>query len=663
MMRTALKINSTKLNFSNKIQTLDENIVLLNSFHENNKMVWQYKEVEIVDNYSQKGDFVLIKRNIKINKTNNYKIKYFINHPLKNYEVFIPGVMYKDNRDGKGKFPRIGDEKYWSFDESRMSIPGAIQLSDKDSTLIFAHRSNKLHLSSCWSEDSVSFTLPSKEGPYSYTGKDTLEKADMDKKSSFILLEEGKVINQEFVFYIGNNPCKDSTSHYLKYVENFPSLSSIYKPEISNSDFIGLLLRHLLFLVEENENGYFLKMGKGNGEYQNVYDFTSASFLVKSIEAASIFSSIDIKTIKKSLSEEVKDILEAEEEKVLKDLSYKQLAEKIGDYFLQAQESKGIFRDCQDLNKNIWGGYLGIGENDDFRYNINARTNGEAILSYLNLKDNCDRYSRENYSELIDNVVEFYLTNQLENGNYGRWWTEDSSLVDDKGTNGGYIFLLFIKYYQKTKRKDLLLSIKKAAPYYASLVERGDFFGDTLDAESFDKEAGQILLRSFLALYELDEFNTPYYLELCKKCANYITTWIQVDNIYFDKSTPLGKRDFKTKGMTSVSIANQHLDFYGMMIAYDFLKLHKYCNEEIYSLLAKNMIHASKQLVSTPKDLLGRDKEFYGWLPEQINHTRWDYFSKKSRLSGYFYINIAWVQVLVLNYLLKIEEEFPEVIE
>ena len=75
-------------------------------------------------------------------------------------------------------------------------------------------------------------------------------------------------------------------------------------------------------------------MGKGNGDIQDVYEFTGASFLIKSIEAAFVFS----------------------------ESGNPALAEKIGTFFLQAENPpmSGIFRDNRNLKTGDWYGRAGV---------------------------------------------------------------------------------------------------------------------------------------------------------------------------------------------------------------------------------------------------------------------------------------------------------------
>jgi len=112
--------------------------------------------------------------------------------------------------------------------------------------------------------------------------------------------------------------------------------------------------------------------------------------------------------------------------------------------------------------------------------------------------------------------------------------------------------------------------------------------------------------------------------------------------------------------MTSVSIAHHHLDFYGMSIAYEFLRYGQLAGDAFFEDQAGLLMQACRQLVATPELLLGRGAEDVGWQPEQLNHTGWDYFDRNSQMHGSFDIDIAWVTVLGLGAYQRIARRFPQ---
>ena len=119
----------------------------------------------------------------------------------------------------------------------------------------------------------------------------------------------------------------------------------------------------------------------------------------------------------------------------------------------------------------------------------------------------------------------------------------------------------------------------------------------------------------------------------------------------------MGALGFASQGMTSASIANEHLDFYGFLISYDFLRLYRASGDNLFKTQALNMLNACRQFICSPTEDLGSKR--YGWQPEQFNQTDWDYLDVPGR-TGFFSIDIAWVTVLSLGAFHKLKKEFPE---
>ncbi len=333
-------------------------------------------------------------------------------------------------------------------------------------------------------------------------------------------------------------------------------------------------------------------------------------------------------------------------------------------FFLQAERSEGIFQDNYDLEKQVWGGYLGIGEHPEFQYMVNSRCNGEAMKYYvlLSLSLRSLGIDEGQYISLARRVARFYCEAQLSSGSFGRWWTEKGKPGDIQGTNGAYIgsfFAALIPHLNDNDplKNDMLSAVHQAYTYYAELAFEGAFYGDTLDADSCDKEAGIALLSFFfLDLYELEQ--DKRHLESAQLAAEFIVQWIWQQDSYLPPDSPLGRLGFSTRGMTSVSVAHHHLDFYGLSIAYEFLRFAKHANNPFYEQQAKIMLNACRQLVATEAQPLGRDETFIGWQPEQLNHTYWEYFDRPELMNGHFDIDIAWVTVLTLGSYQMIQKTF-----
>jgi len=276
-------------------------------------------------------------------------------------------------------------------------------------------------------------------------------------------------------------------------------------------------------------------------------------------------------------------------------------------------------------------------------------------------------YDVSPYIDLARRVALFYSEIQLSSGSFGRWWTPEGKPKDIQGTNGAYIGSFLCALIPMLEESDplkkvLIGAVHKAYMFYAKLADEGAFYGDTLDADSCDKEAGVALLSFFMDLYHLDG-NKRHHLKSAHLAAEFIIQWIWQQSSYLPQESPLGKKGFSTLGMTSVSVAHHHLDCYGMAIAYEFLRFATAANLPFYAKQASLMIAACKQLVHGKENNLGRDESFFGWQPEQINHTNWEYFNRPELMNGHYEIDIAWVTILTLSFFDRIRGEFPEALQ
>lgn len=574
-------------------------------------------------------------------------------------DVMVPSVWYEGNIKGEGLFPSERTAAYWHFEETRMAIPAMIVLSYPAGSLaasLSAATEEQTLADVSWSPNGISFRIPAKEEPYSYRGKKSLVYTEDEVWSSFHL--DKNAIFSRRLNILACDEGKYET--YVDFIKKFYSQDT-KRPAYTWTEYQETKLTRLLNMVRRAQNGgAYLIMGEGNGEVDDVYHFTSGSFLVKSLEAAVRFAQTPEDAFKRKNRHlqkavcRIRTLFNIENS----DLG-KALAKLIADFFLSGEEAPGCFLDCISLDTGEKGGYLGIGEHPEFKHLINARCNGEAMCAYLHLYD---ILKEPKYLELCKRVASFYLQHQLKSGSYGRWFSKDGKSIDSNGTNGAHIGLFLVNLEKRIPFDSRLEeSVDKAAAYYASLADSEQFYADTLDADSADKEAG-IAILSFLLSY-MENRKTRKYAKEAKKAAYFISTWIWQDESFLPQSSKLKKEGFSTRGLSAVSVAHHHLDFYGMLIARDFLRLYDLTKDEFFRSQAVILLSGSLQLIKNDEHPLDRDASFYGYQPEQINHTRWDYFSFESNMNGTYGIDIAWVNVLGYGAYLDILNNFKEVLD
>ena len=150
-----------------------------------------------------------------------------------------------------------------------------------------------------------------------------------------------------------------------------------------------------------------------------------------------------------------------------------------------------------------------------------------------------------------------------------------------------------------------------------SLWDRGDGASYVLlDASGEDKEGAWAAFQGFLALYE--HTRDAEWLRRAQHAADVCLSY----TVVWDIPLPAGRladRGLRTRGWTSVSPQNQHLDVYGVLYAPELYRLGTYTNDENLQSLARVMYRSCGQLIDP-----------WGRQGEQIQQTN---FAQRGDLS------------------------------
>lgn len=164
-----------------------------------------------------------------------------------------------------------------------------------------------------------------------------------------------------------------------------------------------------------------------------------------------------------------------------------------------------------------------------------------------------------------------------------------------------------VLYKDATLRRAAL----KAASHYAArhLSMRDPYWGGTLDARCEDKEAAAAAFQNFLELYEVTR--SPEHLDWARHACDVMMTYTML----WDIDLPPGRlrdHNVKTRGWTSVSVQNMHLDVWGAITAPDVYRLGVLDNREDLKRLALVMYRSAGQLIDA-----------YGSQGEQLQQTNY----------------------------------------
>ena len=128
------------------------------------------------------------------------------------------------------------------------------------------------------------------------------------------------------------------------------------------------------------------------------------------------------------------------------------------------------------------------------------------------------------------------------------------------------------------------------------------YWGGTLDAKCEDKEGAWAALQGFAALYRATK--EPRYLNAAVHagdvCLSYLYVW--------DVAMPPGRladHDLKTRGWTSVSVQNQHLDVFGVVFTPTLWELADWTGDDRYRKLAKMMFVSCGQMTDLATGVQG----------------------------------------------------------
>jgi hypothetical protein len=581
----------------------------------------------------------------------------------------VPSVMWDGNQDGIGKFPRGGLEVGWSFREDRCSIPSCSiligsppmgrygsppmgwafftepakreeELSSIKSTAARRNASGR-YGSPPMGRDADAVVLeistPFEEWPFTYREKGwpfggLRRPTEMwfppsagfrfKRRFTLIPIEEPEIPFQK-LFAAARSRCMPNGldiwantdwGRYIALKANWLLKYALYR----KGRVVGII-RHL----------------RTNAIIQRFFgDFIGGSFLSKGLEAAVSFQRLSSECGDPGLSG---------------------LAKDIASFTLSGELENGLAFDDYSIHRNVFGGFFQPGR--DLAGIAATRCMGESGQQYLKLYERDGQDPR--WLAHSVRIADFFLSHQLPDGNYGRFWYPDGKLRDARGTNGAYIIWLMAELARLTGNRAYLGSARRAANYFMETVVKSQHYTfDTLDAECTDKEAGQVLLRAFLLLHKLT--GETSLLEAARGAAGYCLSWQFAWDVPFSPKTPLGRIGFHTFGGTSVSVAHHHLDPYGLIIALDFLRLGAALGEDCWTRYARDLMGFCAQLVSTPERPLDKGTDFIGYQPEQCNHTNWDYMHRILGGKGAYSSPASWVASATLGAALDIREEFPD---
>jgi len=193
----------------------------------------------------------------------------------------------------------------------------------------------------------------------------------------------------------------------------------------------------------------------------------------------------------------------------------------------------------------------------------------------------------------------------------------DRILADDwrpVSTNEGFLVAPLCKAYQLFGSPKYRDAAMKAAEHYAErhFDMSEPYWGGTLDARCEDKEGAWAAFQAFLAVYEMT--GDPQHLAWAEHAMDVTLTYTCVWDIPMPPGR-LADHGLKTRGWTSVSVQNQHLDVYGVLYTPEIYRMGELLDRDDLKQLALVMFQTCGQMLDAD-----------GSQGEQLNHTNFVQF-------------------------------------
>lgn len=229
----------------------------------------------------------------------------------------------------------------------------------------------------------------------------------------------------------------------------------------------------------------------------------------------------------------------------------------------------------------------------------------------------------------------------------------DDVLADDwrpVSTNQAFAIAPLVKSSELLDDERLMAAARKIADHAISRHQdmTEPYWGGTLDARCEDKEGAWAAMQGYCALYDAN--GEAKYLRAAIHATDVVLSYLYV----WDVSLPPGRladHDFKTRGWTSVSVQNQHLDVFGVLFTPELWQLSEWTGDTRYQQLAKLMFVSAGQMTNLASGVQG-EQMF------QTNYQQHEAGEEVEGMRGSYAEawNIYWISAHFLTAAAKLEQ-------
>lgn len=537
----------------------------------------------------------------------------------KDVEFFIPGVWIKGNKFSLSKPYSPLKSKRWIFREDRLPVPLVMSYSSSDGK-VFAVLKIPGKFDKSYDPDTpgsllydtdicglgfdqdlgkIIITFPAEEYPIIYRRKILNAYYEIQSKETKAYVNSERRITFFIIIF--------SSPSFSEAITRMWKISyDIYKKEGLIQHPINLSFSDILSSVQEYFRRYFFD-GPISGFYSFVETKTGkvfTNFIEGSFTGMAVFNGANSIFLGYKYGQQ--DLI--------------QKGRKVINSWIENGRENGFFWDCFDPSTNQRCDLRPFFFKDSFF----GRRNFETLLAlYLAYKYEYDQSLKERWLSVFLEGVSAALKLQNQDGSFSRRY-DFSGVPIEKQPSGTYFAVpVLLKAYEESGEQKFLSSAISAGNFINDMVEKYEYFGSTIDANSEDKEAS---MWAFISCYLLFKSQKEEKFRTCAEKSLYASLfWFFLWNVPFSPEQDFYKIGLNTLGLSSVSVENIHVDvylFFFPRIVRDFADLLPEEDAARIKALSDIMIYAAMNVVPTFSNPKGT---VLGIVPEVIQQTWWDY--------------------------------------
>ncbi len=231
------------------------------------------------------------------------------------------------------------------------------------------------------------------------------------------------------------------------------------------------------------------------------------------------------------------------------------------------------------------------------------RTLSEGHLGMLRAWELANKHGieRPEWLRYVRRFGDWLANHQNPDGSFYRKYDVKGSPLQPTKENTTHPIPFLIELYRATGDKTYLKTALSAGEYSLGNIHKpACYVGGTPDNPNVtDKEAAQLALDAFLALYDVTQDRK--WLDAARQAADFTETWVYI----WDIPMPLGSKGLEvfdridTTGLSLVATGHSYADYADSMSAYSFLRLAKLTGDKHYHDMGMILLHNTKQLLDT----------------------------------------------------------------